>query len=223
MAKASKATVQVKRKRWVPIIAPKLFNEMQLGESYLLEPKDAVGRTVRVSVMQLTGEPQKQYISAAFTITDVQGDKLRTEIKSYKILASALRRLVRRNKDKFEDSFLVTSADGRSMRVKPFVVTRFRSNGGILTALRKVVRIKFTEIAAATKSEQFYADVITGKVQQGVQDALKKTYPVGACEVRWLELLGAAPVSTEAPTVEPAKEEPAEPEVPAETETTVEA
>jgi small subunit ribosomal protein S3Ae len=189
MAKATKATVQVKKKRWVTIIAPKLFNEMPLGESYLLEPKDAIGRTVRVSVMQITGEPQKQYISAGFQIVDVQGEKLLTAIKYYKILPSALRRLVRRNKDKFEDSMIVTCADGKLMRIKPYVVARYKTKGSILTGLRKVTREAVVRYAVTVTAEQLYADVITSKLQRAVHDAIRKTFPIGACEIKTLELL----------------------------------
>jgi len=207
MAKASKATVQVKKKRWVTIVAPKLFNEMPLCESYLLEAKDAIGRTVRVSVMQITGEPQKQYVTAGFTITGLVGDKLTTSIKSYKILPSALRRLVRRNKDKFEDSLTVVCSDGMRARVKPFVVARHKARNSILTALRKGVREAVTAYALGVTGEQLFADTIAGKLQHSCHDSIKKTYPVGAFEIRWLLMLGMGP-KPEVPVKVEAKEEP---------------
>ena len=202
MAKASKATVQVKKKRWCTIVAPKLFNEMPLGETYVLEPKDAIGKPIRVSVMQITGEPQKQYISAGFVITDIVGDRLQTTIKSYKILPSALRRLVRRAKDKFEDSMIVTCADGRLVRIKPFVVTRYKTKGGIMTGLRKATRETIVRLAASVTAEQLFVDVITSKLQRALHDIIRKTYPIGACEIRWLEILpgmGTKPVLPPAP------------------------
>ena len=44
MAKKQVAKVVVKKKRWVPVIAPKLFNEREIGEMHVEEPKNAVGR-----------------------------------------------------------------------------------------------------------------------------------------------------------------------------------
>ena len=210
MAKASKATVQVKKKRWTMIYAPKLFNEMPLGETYVLEPKEALGKVVRVSVMQITGESQKQYISAGFMVTDVAGDKILTRIHDYRILPSALRRLVRRSKDKFEDSIIVTCSDAKLMRIKPFVVARHKAKGSIMTALRKATREVLVKYAAGVTAEQLYTDVISSKLQRTLHDTIRKTYPIGACEIKTLELLkgeGKVPVlpvetKTEAPKTE---------------------
>jgi ribosomal protein S3AE len=189
MAKATKATVQVKKKRWVQILAPKMFNEIPMGDTHITEPAEAVGRAISVSVMTLTGEPGKQYISAGFIITDAAGEKLHTAIRSYKILPSALRKLVRRNKDKFEDSFACMTADKKIMRLKPFVVTRNKTTGSVMAALRKATRERVAQLVAPLTVEQVFGEIIAGKVQKAVFDSIRKTYPIGAVEFRWVQLL----------------------------------
>lgn len=212
MAKASKSTAQVKKKRWVSIIAPKVFNEVELGHTYVNEAQEAIGRIVKVSVMQLTGEPQKQYVSLGFEIMAASGERLMTSIRYYKILPNALRRLVRRRKEKFDESVIATTKDGKRVIIKPFVVTRYKCTGSILAALRNAVRKSAVEIAATLDHEQFFLDTINGKVQKGMYDGLDKIYPIGACEIRWAELIDGAVVkdgseatttATEAPPAEP--------------------
>lgn len=206
MAKATKATVQVKKKRWVQILAPKMFNEVPMGETYITEPAEAVGRAISVSVMILTGEPGKQYISAGFDIIDAAGEKLHTAIRSYKILPSALRKLVRRNKDKFEDSFVCETADKKLMRLKPFVVTRNKTTGSRMAALRKATRERTAQLVAPLTAEQLFGEIIGGKIQKGIFDSIRKTYPVGAVEFRWAQLLPAGTKVAVIPVV-PYKEE----------------
>lgn len=210
MAKASKSTVQAKKKRWVSIIAPKVFNEVELGHTYVNEPQEAIGRIVKVSVMQLTGEPQKQYVSLGFEIMGFMGERLTTSIRYYKILPNALRRLVRRRKEKFDESVIATTKDGKRVIIKPFVVTRYKCTGSILAALRNAVRKSAVDIAATYEHEQFFLDTITGKVQKGMYDGLSKIYPIGACEIRWAELIDGAVLKdgSEAPATEAPKEEP---------------
>jgi len=58
MAKGAVKTV-IKKKKWVPIQAPKLFNEQIIGESLVGEAQELVGRRATVSLMTLTGDPQK--------------------------------------------------------------------------------------------------------------------------------------------------------------------
>jgi small subunit ribosomal protein S3Ae len=206
MAKATKATVQVKKKRWVQILAPKMFNEVSMGETYITAPQDAVGRNISVSVMILTGEPGKQYISAGFDIVDAVGEKLHTAIRSYKILPSALRKLVRRNKDKFEDSFVCETADKKLMRLKPFVVTRNKTTGSRMAALRKATRERTAQLVAPLTAEQVFSEIIGGKIQKGIFDIVRKTNPVGAVEFRWAQLLPAGTKVGIIPVV-PVKEE----------------
>ena len=206
MAKATKAAVQVKKKRWVPILAPKMFNEISMGDTYITEPAEAVGRAISVSVMTLTGEPGKQYISAGFVITDAAGEKLHTAIRSYKILPSALRKLVRRNKDKFEDSFACMTADKQIMRMKPFVVTRNKTTGSVMAALRKATRDRVAQLVAPLTAEQLFGEIIGGKLQKAVFDTIRKTYPIGAVEFRWVRMLPADSKVAIQPVV-PVKEE----------------
>jgi ribosomal protein S3AE len=183
------AKVVVKKKRWVPLIAPKLFNERQIGEMHVEEPKNAVGRKLSVSMATITGEPQKQNIMAKFLITSFAGEKLMTEIIGYRLNTAATKRLMRRNRSKIDDSIVYKTADDKKVRVKPLIVTRGRAQGGTKSALRKQLNDFLAKNIAKMPFEQLMKDIINKKFQRSISDALKKTYPVAGSEIRNIELI----------------------------------
>jgi len=189
MAKKRTAKVVVKKKRWVPVIAPKLFNEREIGEMHVEDPQSAVGRKLTVSMATITGEPRKQNIMVKFLISGFAGEKLMTQLIGYKLNTAATKRMMRRNRSKLDDSLTYKTADEKKIRLKPMIVTRGRAQGGTRSELRKRMKEHLTNTIAKTNYEQLMRDIIQGKFQRAMQDALRKTFPVTGSEVRNIELI----------------------------------
>ncbi len=190
MAKGTKAAaVVIKKKRWVPIHASKLFNEQVIGESYVGEPQELVGRNVTVSLMTLTGDPQKQSVSVSFKITGIVENKVVSELIGYQIVPSAAKKMMRRQKSKIEDSFIVETLDKKLIRVKPIIVTRGRTTHNVLSTMSKLQRAYIAKMISKMDFDSFVKDVILKKMQYGLAQLLKRLYPVGACEIRQIEFI----------------------------------
>jgi ribosomal protein S3AE len=190
MAKGTKAAaVVIKKKRWVPIHASKLFNEQVIGESYVGEPQELIGRCVTVSLMTLTGDPQKQSTSVSFKITGIVESKVVSELIGYQIVPSATKKMMRRQKSKIEDSFIVETLDKKLIRVKPIIVTRGRTTHNVLSTMSKLQRAYIAKMISKMDFDGFVKDVILKKMQYGLAQLLKRLYPVGACEIRQIELI----------------------------------
>lgn len=189
MAKKQAAKVVVKKKRWVLVTAPKLFNEKEIGEMHVEDPRNAVGRKFSVSVTTLTGEPQKQNILAKFLITGFVGERLQTDLIGYRMNNAATKRLMRRNRSKIDDSLVFTTEDGKKVRVKPMVITRGRAQGGTRSELRKKMKDHLSKTIAKSKYEQLMREIIQGRFQRTMQDSLRKTHPVASSEIRQIELI----------------------------------
>src|SRR3990172_3274793 len=190
MAKVTKAAaVVIKKKRWVPIHASKFFNEQIIGESYVGEPQELVGRCVTVSLMTLTGDPQKQSVSVSFKITGIVENKVVSELIGYQIMPSAAKKMMRRQKSKIEDSFIVETSDKKLIRVKPIIVTRGRTTHNVLSTMRKLQRAYIAKMISKTDFENFVKDVVMKKLQHGLAQMMKRLYPVGACEIRQMEFI----------------------------------
>lgn len=190
MSKApAKAVNIIKKKRWVAILAPKLFNEQLLGESFVEEPSNLVGRCVSVSLMTLTGDPQKQNVSVSFKIVSVQNDMVTTELTGYKLLPAAAKKMMRRKRNKIEDSFIVESADKKIIRVKPLIVTRGNTTGSVLATMQKLERAFIAKMISQSDVDSIIRDIVQKKLQSSLSQLLRRLYPVGACEIRMLEVI----------------------------------
>jgi ribosomal protein S3AE len=192
MAKgATAAAVVVKKKKWVAIRAPKLFNEQVIGESFVGEAQELVGRNVTVSLMVLTGDPQKQTVNVSFKITGVKDNAAFCELIGYQVLPSAAKKLMRRQRSKIDDSFIVETADKKYIRVKPLIVTKGRTTHSTMAAMRKLERAYIAKTISKMDFENFVREVVQKKLQHGLGQLLRLLYPIGACEIRMLELIPA--------------------------------
>lgn len=193
MAKATTAVV-IKKKKWVPIIAPKLFSEQVLGESFVGESNELMGRSAKVSLMILTNDPQKQSVSVTFKVTGIDNNRAMTELVSYRLLPAAARKLMRRRKSKIDDSFVIETKDKKILRIKPMIITRTRARGAVMAALRQLERAYLAKMISQMDFETFVREVVMKKLQQGLGQGLRKLCPVGVCEIRMFEVISAEKV-----------------------------
>jgi ribosomal protein S3AE len=197
------------KKGWVPILAPKLFNEQWIGEIFIAEPAEAVGRMVTVSMTILTNDPQRQSINLGFKIIGKTNQGLTTELLSYHYSPSSTRRFVRRGRSKLDDSFTATTQDGKKLRIKPMLVTRGKAQGGVSAALLKAAREFFIVQLSKMKLEQFWNETVAHNIQRGLGDSLRKIYPLSAAEIRWVFIEGEGvpmPVEEVKPAEQPAEQ-----------------
>lgn len=183
MAKA-KSAIKVKKKQWVEIVAPKVFNEKVIGESPMVDPAKLIGRPVLVNMMALTNDPKKQNVSLKFTISFIGDNKAKTKSYGYYLSVSFLRRLMRRATTRIDDSFLVETGDKLKVRVKPFMLTRKKVPGSIATALRAETRRYVAKQLSKTPYEQVIGAAAFHKFQRSLSSHLKRIYPLKTCEIR---------------------------------------
>ncbi len=179
-----------KKKRWYKLVAPALFNNELLGETPSVEPGLVEHRTVSANLMTLTRDMKKQHIDVTFEVEKVQGDSAFTELKQYEINPAYIKRSVRRNRSRVDDSFKCVTADGWELEVKPFLLTRFATPRSIETALRRKAKYFIIRAAAKNAKDTILHDIISMKLQRLLRDAVKNIYNLRACEIRLLKVLG---------------------------------
>ena len=187
-AKSAADLKKQKKKKWCPIIAPDLFSNRVLGESLLDDASQLMNRTITVNMMQLLGDMKKQNINMMFKVVDVKEGKGLTEPMKFEVSQSSTRRLARREKDKLMDSFVVKTGDNKLIRIKTIMITNNATKGKVQTALIKNCRYACKELINATTFTNLFYDLVNGKFQKQVKDALHKTYPLRILEIRLVEL-----------------------------------
>ena len=177
------------KKQWVEIVGSSDFKNQYLGESYVSDINQLLGKTVIVNASRLLDDMKKQQATVTFKVNEIKGDQALAIVVAYEMLSAHVRRLVRTNKDKIEDSFVIESKDKTKLRIKPITLTRNKTNNSVLTKIRMKTREYFINIAAKNDFKTILVEVMRGEVQKSLRNDLKKIYPLSILEIRKIEVL----------------------------------
>jgi len=180
---AQTPTIKIKKK-WVSIVAPKLFDNKELGESYCLDSNSLLNRHVTVSLMFITNDPKKQSINLSFKINSIKGDVANTELVGYEISPVHVRRMAKKSKMKVEDSYVCVSKDGINVRVKPLVLTKAKIFNSVATSMRKSIKEFIEAYLKKNTFEQFAQSVMNNDLQKDMRNIVKKIYPATSSLIR---------------------------------------
>jgi ribosomal protein S3AE len=189
MAETKKTKLVLKKKRWYPIIASKIFREDEVGKTYLVDPATAIGRKIKVSLMQITGDPKAQNTKIEFKITGQHEGKLLTEVLGYELTNAAMKRMVRRGRTKLQDSIILETLDKKKIRIKPVVVTRNKILSGAKKELRRRMLAYVKDNVAKLNFENLIIDLLNKKFQRTGNETLRKLCPVYTFDIQKLRII----------------------------------
>ena len=199
-----------KKKLEFEIVAPSYFNSVTLGRTTGKDAKSVLGRTVLVSMRDLTGKPQMGGVFARFYVVDVKGDRAHTILKEHEVSPSMIKRQTRRKRSKVEVVHDFSTRDGMRVRMKTDVFTNRRASSAQQTALRKVVVDHLSSLSQSKGYADVMQEVVYGKAAMALNEACKKLMPIRRVEIRKTELqtvpkFGSSPEAVaEAPAAEEA-------------------
>lgn len=179
--------VKKKKKVWYNIICPKDFGDFVIAETMASEPTHLMGRSVKVSLSELMGDPKKQNFQVTFKVIEVSEKTANTDLVRYELMPSYLRRMMRKERAKVEDSFTAVTKDNIKVRIKPMIITKSKTKRSVLTAIMMKTREHLSEVLKELKYAEFINDVISTKAQKTLREQLKKIYPVAVLEFRVVE------------------------------------
>jgi len=93
---------------WYKILAPKVFNEQEIGQTL---GSNLVGRVVKLPLSRLIDDITKQHIHLFLRLKEVEDGVVRTEIKGYELSRAYLARLVRRRTSRIDSIDRVPEAE----------------------------------------------------------------------------------------------------------------
>jgi ribosomal protein S3AE len=177
------------KKHWYTVVAPKQFQSTKLGETCAYSVASLHGKTLKANLMTLTNDPKRQSVTLSFRIKEVVNNNCVTDITTYAINNTHIKRLVRKASNKLEDSFLVKTKDGVTYKIKPILLTRHKANKSTLTAIRKKTQETMRQFVASMDSRDIFTQLITHKLQMETKNTLKKIYPIAVCEIKSFTLV----------------------------------
>ncbi|MBX7076109.1 MAG: 30S ribosomal protein S3ae [Methanobacteriaceae archaeon] len=185
MAKAKRRHVRDtwKEKSWYTIKTPVAFGDKEIGETPSRDPDFLIGRTVEVTMRELTGDFSKQYIKLQFEIDNVAGDVANTKFTGHKTTTDYVRSMIRRGTSRIDTPVIVETKDGHKMKLHVLAVTTRRAK----SSQQKYMRETITELVTNIASEKNFEDVIetsvNGRLASEIYHTAKKIYPLKRVEV----------------------------------------
>ncbi|MGM5481625.1 MAG: hypothetical protein ACQESE_04420 [Nanobdellota archaeon] len=177
-----------KKKKWFPLVAPKTFNEASLGECYLTDSELLNDRYITANMSTISGNMRKNNTNIQFKVIAVKDGKAYCRTVGFSMINAAIKRLVKRGRDKISDSFLVKTKDKEVVRVKPLIITNNRGTKSIQSAIRLEARRVIRDFAFSKSTEELFSDMASAKLQKLVKEKCVKFYPTRSVDIRMAKL-----------------------------------
>ncbi len=209
-----------KAKEWYKVHAPRMFNEVEIGETPAIDPESLKGRTAEVTVQELTGDFSKMHIKMRFQITSVDGFDAKTAFIGHELTSDYVRRLTRRKKTKTDHVVDVTTKDGFVIRVKPMSIAERRIQASQEDSMRRLMTESLIQMGKDNNLSDIVKLIVSGDMAKEVAKACRVVIPVKRIEIRKSEILSVGEgepesimdvVAPKAPEEAPAESEDAAP------------
>ncbi len=194
--------VKTIKKSWFKILAPAIFGAGELGETYLSSAENALGRTLRHNLKELTGNVKDQNAYLLFKIDKTQGTTLHTIPLGYELTVSSVKRMVKKNTTRLDDCFTSVSKDGKKVAVKSVLITSIKIQRSVGKALKRTLQDTVNEDLHQNDFATFLANLAGGKLRNELRKRLAKIYPLKEAAIRSVTIIGTgvAPIVPAAET-----------------------
>ncbi len=186
---ASSASDKFKNKIWCDIRTPDYVDEKSLGTSPTTNLEHMIGRTVKTSLMELTGNFKDINVELTFKVTKLDGQIARTEFFAHELSRDFKRSQIRNHRSKVEGIYTFTLADGSRIRITTFIVTPQRIPSSEKKELRKVVYDKLVDTMQDMKFQTFVTKVISGEMAAILLEAAEDYTDIKILDVSKVKVL----------------------------------
>ena len=219
-AAARKQRDKWKSKRWYTIRAPRHpWAFKVIGETIAEDEAMLIGRNYEILQNELDGDFSKMHVKVQFRITSVVGGDALTEYIGHEMLKDHIRRQVRRDRGKVDDTVDIVTEDGFYVRVKPLLISRNRIKGSQKQEMRTLAREVILKTGATTTWIDLQKSTLDGTLEAKIREAVSIIQPVRGVMIRRTQLIQTGVVTQDGLTLEEIRnQEEAEKEAAAEPE-----
>jgi small subunit ribosomal protein S3Ae len=164
-------------KQVVTIYSPDYFGYKEIGTTLVSDPKEAIGRTLWVSLYTLTGDFAKQYLLIRFKIVRVKDDlTAETIFYGHEYGREFLRSLVRRGTTRIDDILNLITKDGFEIRTHAvaFTIKRLTPHCLKVKMIRKIMQKVLEEASKNLTLAQLAQEMVLGKTASDIFQEAKK-------------------------------------------------
>jgi len=202
-AAARKQRDKWKSKRWFTIRAPRHpWSFRVIGETIAEDEEQLIGRHYEMMQNELDGDFSKMHVKVQFRISGVIGADALTEYIGHELLKDHIRRQVRRDRGKIDDTVDVVTEDGFYIRIKPLMISRHRIKGSQKQQMRTLARDIILKAGATSTWVDFQKATLDGTLEAQIREATSKIQPIRDVMIRRTQLMQSGVVTKDGPTLE---------------------
>ena len=202
-AAARKQKDKWKAKRWYSIRAPRNpWSFKMIGETLAEEDDLVIGRHYELMQNELDGDFSKMHVKIKFNVTEVVNKDALTEFIGYDLMKDHVRRLVRRERGKIDDTVDLVSKDGFYIRFKPLIISRGRIKASQKQQMRTIARNVILRVGASSTWLDIQKSLFDGTLENSIKDEVSKIQPVKNLLFRRVQLLQSGVLVDEGPTLD---------------------
>jgi small subunit ribosomal protein S3Ae len=179
---------KMKGKKWFTILAPTMFDKVEIGKTIADSPESIIGRKVNVSMMELTGDFKKYYMKMSFKVTEVKESQALTEFAGSQCLGDYITRMVYRRSRRVDTVQDLETKDGKKIRVKTITILPRRVKSSIQTAARNKIRGMIKEEVESSSLEEFVEKMLNNDIKNRIYKEASVVYPIRNFEIRKTEV-----------------------------------
>ncbi|MCQ2978052.1 MAG: 30S ribosomal protein S3ae [archaeon] len=185
MAKAKRRRVRDtwKEKSWFTIKTPVAFQDKEIGETPAKEAEYVIGRTVEVTMRELTGDFSKQYIKLQFEVDNIAGNIANTKFTGHKTTTDYVRSMIRRGTSRIDAPVYVTTKDERKIKLHVLAVTTRRAKSSQQKFMRETIQDLVTNVASEKTFDELVEISVNGRLASEIYHKAKKIYPLKRVEI----------------------------------------
>jgi len=202
-AAARKQRDKWKSKRWYTIRAPRHpWAFKVIGETIAEDEAMLIGRNYEILQNELDGDFSKMHVKVQFRIAGVVGGDALTEYIGHEMLKDHIRRQVRRDRGKVDDTVDIVTEDGFYVRIKPLLISRNRIKGSQKQEMRTLAREVILKTGATTTWIDLQKSTLDGTLEAKIREAVSKIQPVRGVMIRRTQLIQTGVVTQDGLTLE---------------------
>ncbi|AAM02674.1 30S ribosomal protein S3ae [Methanopyrus kandleri] len=182
-----------KDKVWYTILAPDMFDNVEVGETPADDPEKVIGRVLETTLGDVLDDITKHHIKVFFRIYDVEGTTAYSKFEGHRLMRDYVRSLVRRGTSRIDGVIDVVTKDGYKVRVAGLAFTTRRAKTSQQRAIRKEMFKVIEENAKECDFDEFIRRCLSISEEESIPEQIKeagrKIYPIRQAEIRKTEVL----------------------------------
>ncbi len=182
------AVKKAKAKQWFTLVAPKMFDEKEIGTTLTFTPENLVGKIVSLSAIELTNDMSKYYLKLNFKITKVEGNRALTEFHGSECMNDYISRMVVRHIRRIDTIQDLTTKDGVKMRVKTLATISKKATSSVEVKFREFVSKRMKDIVENMAFEDFVKKMVANEIKTKILREGRRIYPVRNFEIRRIQV-----------------------------------